>query len=265
MTTRAPFASLPPEEQKRLLQQVTYRGHRWLANRLGMDPDYIWRLASEAGYTLGDTRRTRLVTEVAVDAGLLPGAVAQRAERDGVLRRLGTHGKRRVVPRKWAEELIQEQTEATANAEKRDAGWLQVEEVAEQLSVHVGSVRRWLEGRGVLADLAEPPEFVRARALGRDGGQYFLVNPFDVDATRVILDRARWEAEGHISENSFREELGIGRHRLQRLIRKYGSRQKRFLNDRLAWAVPPHVARKVRQEVKANPRWNGNHHEPPAD
>lgn len=237
-------------EHELIEREYPRKGRHWVAKRIGRSPDVVHAYARKHGLELGDMPGWIRVSELARLLGLEAPTVHQRAEAEGVIRRIRAATKTRgtiaaVVPQEWADAYSQEITSRLAGEELRDrAGWLSTPELVRLWKVGKSTILRGLNGQGVLADLLK--DVRTARGMEGAKGGLWLVHPHDAERIRARLEADRAKAKTLVSTKSLAVECGVKQGYAATIGRDLGG-ELLFVHGRLMCHVTPQVAEAMRQ------------------
>lgn len=242
-------------EHEMVEREYPRRGRHWLAKKLGRSPDVVHNYARKHGLELGDMPGWIRVSELARLLALEAATVHQRAEAEGVIRRIRAATKTRgtiaaVVPQEWADAYTLEITSRLAGEELRDgAGWLTTPELVRLWKVGKGTILRGLNGKGVLADLLK--DVRTARGMEGAKGGLWLVHPHDAQRVRQRLDADRAKAKTLVSTKSLAIECDVKQGYAATIGAELGG-ELLFVNGRHMCHVTPKVADLMRQRFAEN-------------
>jgi|SRR5690606_1353472 len=227
------------------------RGRHWVAAQTGRSPAAVHAYAKRHGIELGDLPGYIRVSELAELTGRSVEVVWNRANADGVVRRLRASTERRgtfaaVVPLAWADEYVRlhaAQAEVTAVAEAE--GWLTVKELAALWRVGKSTILRNLNAdTGVLRPLLEGKRI--RRGLGQHARGVWLMHPDDAHAVAARLDADRQRAKRLVSTKSLAIECGVGQAYAATIGKELGG-ELLFVHGRLMCHVTPETANLMRR------------------
>lgn len=229
------------------------RGRHWIAKKIGRSPDVIHAYARRHGLELGDMPGWIRVSELAHLLDLDPPTVHQRAEAEGVIRRVRAATKARatiaaVVPQEWADAYAREITaRLDGEALRENEGWLTTYELVDLWKVGKGTVLRGLNGKGVLAPFLDGAR--AARGLGAVKGGRWLMHPSDAQRIAERLDADRQKAKRLISTKSIAIEENVMQSYAADVGRELGG-ELLFVHGRLMCHVTPQVAKAMRRRFR---------------
>lgn len=236
-----------PTEQAYIEQHLPLRGHRWVAKRLKRTPDTVWNWANRRGIRLGDLKGWVRAADLSAETGVAQSNIMRLAERDGVMRRLGTAPDGKclcvLVRERWA---IAYATSVRADREgdtARDAGYLTIDQLVRHWRLGRGTILRGLNGHGFLAP------FLASARVTRGMWGAFLLNPHDAERIRRELDETRAEAKRLVSTKSLAIEAGVKQAYAADLGRQYGGKLL-LVGGRLCCFVTPATAELLRQRFR---------------
>ena len=217
------------DAEDRLIEQWYPRyGPSTTARKLGhrFTPEQIRRRAVYRGYRWGVTPGSRLVSEVAADAGVCIEAVRKAALRAGVATVLTSGKKHRcLVPERWAREYIVDR-KRRADATGLQGHYYTLAETAAVLGVSERHVDAWLytRRRGEGDAFRARVRSVQAKRNGHGPGGGWLFNPHDVEAFRrerdlsdyidtveaaAILGLTKWQIRTWVDGKRVREPASL--------------------------------------------------------
>lgn len=242
-------------EHEMIEREYPRRGRHWIAKKTGRSPDVIHAYARRHGLELGDMPGWIRVSELAHLLDLDPPTVHQRAEAEGVIRRIRAATKRRatiaaVVPQEWADAYSHEiTTRLDGEALRENEGWLTTYELVDLWKVGKGTVLRGLNGKGVLAPFLDGAR--AARGLGAVKGGRWLMHPGDAQRIAERLDADRRKAKRLVSTKSIAIEENVMQSYAADVGKELGG-ELLFVHGRLMCHVTPRVAKLMRRRFRQN-------------
>ena len=161
------------------------------------------------------------VGEVARASGIHPKNVTEYAKQCGK-----KIGERWMIPEGLAIEYIESRRHRREYSDLRRAGYLSTVEAARALSVSAYTIRNWIAGKSWLAKRFSIPRHFRGL------GGAILLNPYDVERVRVLLDKERRKARQMASLKSIALDEGKDK---TIVLRRYADRRsiKTLINGRI--------------------------------
>lgn len=230
-------------------------GPKHVARKIGRSPQTVWAYGQRHGIEFGDVAGYIRLAGLENATGVNYHMLYQRAESDGVLKRLGnknsgSRGHAVLVPQSWADSMIAEcNAKQQADELLEQAGWLTLPDCVRTWKVGKSTILRGLKGTGILGRLLEEENVRAARASGPTRDGMWIVEPYGAERVRRRLEHDRERARQLVSTKSLSVEAGVQQAYVAELGRELGG-ELLFVHGRFMCHVTPEVAEVLRARFR---------------